>query len=415
MLSFDPETGITAESVEDVRSRVRQEWINAFKTDNAPELNTDASTPQGQLIDSQTAAIVQKDSELLYIANQFNPLTAEGMWQDALAQIYFISRQPAIASTAECVCRGRAGTVIQAGAVIESVTDGTQWKCSQGGTIPDEGQTVLTFECTRAGAVAAASQTLAKIVTVIPGWDEVYNPEAATTGREAENQGAFEARRFQSVALNSRSALASVYGRVGQVTGVISLYVIDNKQDVPIQQDGVTLIPHSVFVSVTGGDDHDVAEAIYNSISAGCAFNGNTSVEITDPYTGAQNVVKFDRPDNISLGVRVTLRQSDDLPSNVVQLVRNAVSANFYGTSGEMQGGEPLLRVMQGDDLYSSRFYSSIVNAGVNYILSVEVSDDLTDEDAWGQMVHVPINKNPELPTDNIKVEIVEASPTEQA
>ena len=91
MLQFDPQTGFSVDDVETVREQVRQEWINAFKAENTPELDTEPETPAGQLIDSQTASIVQKDSEILYLANQMNPLTAEGVFQDALGQIYFIT------------------------------------------------------------------------------------------------------------------------------------------------------------------------------------------------------------------------------------------------------------------------------------------------------------------------------------
>lgn len=407
MLQFDPSTGLVADEVETVRQRVRDEWISAFTSTDAPALNTDPSTPQGQLIDSQTAAIVQKDSEILYLSSQFNPLTAEGIYQDALAQIYFITRQPAIASTALCTCTGRQGTTIRQGSIIESVTDRTQWRCLQDGTIPQEGTIDLRFECTQTGPIAAAAQTLSHIVTVTAGWDTVTNSEPAVAGRDEENQGAFEARRYQSVALNSRSAVASVYGRVGQVEGVLSLYVTDNRKDIAVEIDGVTLKPHSIFVSVTGGEDYDIAKAIYDSCSAGCDFNGNTTVTVVDDVTAAENEVTFDRPENIQVGVQVTLQESPDLPSNAAALVRDAVFANFYGTSGEIQGGQPLLRVSQGDDVFSSRFYPSIVNAGINYILGVELAIlPAEGEPGWAQVIHVPINQNPVLAKENITVTI---------
>lgn len=406
MSRFDPTLGMVADSVETVRNTVRTQWQNAFNDPDLPALNVDPSTPQGQLIDSQTAAIVEKDTQLLYLSTQFNPLTAEGIWQDALAQIYFITRQPAIASSAMCLCTGRQGTTIQQGAIIESVTDGTQWACTESGTIPAEGQITLPFSCIQTGPIAAAAQTLAHIVTVTPGWDTVTNLEPATTGRDQENQAEFEARRYRSVALNSRSAVASVYGRVGQVPGVLAVYVIDNKGDEPKTIDGVTLAPHSIFVSATGGTDEEIAQAIYESCSAGCAYNGNTSVTVTDTITGAMQAVTFNRPDNLQVKIRVTLQEGANLPANAEQLAKDAVFNNFYGTSGEMQAGEPLLRVSQGDDLYSSRFYPSIVNAGIDYILSVEISTELTP-DEWAQVIHIPIDKNPVLSESAIEVVIV--------
>lgn len=409
MSSFDSSLGMVVDDVETVRASVQEAWQQAFSDVDTPALNVDASTPQGQLIDSQTAAIVDKDNQILYLSNMFNPLTAEGVWQDALAQIYFITRQSAIASSAVCTCTGRKGTVIEAGAIIENVDTAEQWQCVEAVTIPTGGMVEATFQCTETGAIEAAPGTLTKIVTVIAGWDAVTNSEAAIVGQDQENQGAFEARRYKSVALNSRSACASIYSRVGQVEGVLSLYVNDNKSDDPVEIDGVTLVPHSVFVSVTGGTDKDVAKAIYNTVSAGCAFNGETEVEVTDDVTGSINTIKFNRPENLDVAVKVTLRQSDDLAADAETVVRDAVYANFYGTANETQGGLPLTRVSQGDDLYASRFYPSIVNAGVNYILSIEVSDDPENDESWAAMVHIPINYTPVLNTYNITVDIVEA------
>ena len=87
MLHFDPRTGLYADEIQDVRRTVQQDWIAAFRRDGRPELNVEPETPAGQLVDSQTAAIVDKDNEVLFLANQFNPETAEGIWQDALAKI----------------------------------------------------------------------------------------------------------------------------------------------------------------------------------------------------------------------------------------------------------------------------------------------------------------------------------------
>lgn len=66
----------------------------------------------GQLITSETAIVQDKNSQLLFLANMFNPETATGVYQDALAKIYFLTRQPARSTVVPCVCTGLPGTVI---------------------------------------------------------------------------------------------------------------------------------------------------------------------------------------------------------------------------------------------------------------------------------------------------------------
>ena len=84
MINFDDAAGVYASEVEEVREQVRAVFIEAFKTNGGGIINTDPSTPQGQLIDSITALIVQKDNDILYLANMFNPLKSQGIWQDLL-------------------------------------------------------------------------------------------------------------------------------------------------------------------------------------------------------------------------------------------------------------------------------------------------------------------------------------------
>ena len=140
MLHFDLATGLYPDEVETVREAVRRDWKQAFARDGRPELNTEPETPAGQLIDSQTAAIVDKDNEVLFLANQFNPLTAEGIWQDALGKIYFLTRKVAQTSEALCLCTGLAGTTITQGSRIKSSADGLEWSCVETVTIPKIGR-----------------------------------------------------------------------------------------------------------------------------------------------------------------------------------------------------------------------------------------------------------------------------------
>lgn len=78
-------------------------WQAAFNN----KLNPDPATPQGQLMASIAAIVQDRNNQLLFLANQFNPATASGVWQDALASIYFLDRQPALATVVRRAPRGR--------------------------------------------------------------------------------------------------------------------------------------------------------------------------------------------------------------------------------------------------------------------------------------------------------------------
>ena len=403
-LTFDPQTGFSADDVSDVRAAVAQAWKQAFRSDNTAELNTEPETPAGQIIDSQTASITQKDSELLYLANMLNPLKATGIFQDALGEIYYIRRKPAIASSAVIKCTGLPGTVIPVSAQIMSTADDTVWQNTEAQTIGSDGTCECVFECQSAGLISAAAGTLSRINTMVAGWDTAVNEAAAVVGQNAETQGAFEARRYASVGLNSRGTITAVYARVANCANVVSCIVRENKTNVPIEIDGYYLKAHSVFVSVVGGSDEDIAEAIYNSCSAGCDYNGNTTVAVTDSATKAVENVIFYRPEEFDVYVKVTLQGKDSLPDEYEKTVKSAVYNNFYGESTATIGGDPILRVVAGDTVLASRFIPSVLDSGIAQVVRILVS---TDGQSWSETAYMPITGNPTLTADRISVEVL--------
>lgn len=403
MLHFDETTGFYVDEVSDVRSDVASAWRQAFSREGDPVLNTEPETPAGQLIDSQTAAVVEKDSELLYLCNQFDPRKSSGVFQDALGQIYFLTRKAAVPSQAVITVTGLPGTVIPVASQIRSTADDTLWACTEAVTIPAEGTTTVTFACTTTGAISAAAGTLTRIVTVTAGWDTAVNLSAATVGNPAESRGAFESRRYASVALNSRSTAAAIYARILQISDVVSCYVTQNRTNAVQVIDGYSLKPHSVYVAVVGGDDDDIAQALYDTVSAGCDYNGNTEVEITDPYTGAVETVAFNRPAEMDVYLKVTLVADTALTSQQVTSIKTALYNNFYGLdSSIVLDDQPIPRVTMNTVIYASRFPVSLYNLGYNNVLEVKVRKN--EDDPWSDSIRATLNDDPVLLTDNITI-----------
>ena len=405
MLIFNEKTGFSVQEPQEVREEIAQSWINAFKSDDTPDINTAPETPQGQIIDAETLAITQKDAELAFLANMFNPKTARGIWQDALAEIYFIKRKKAVNSRCYCVLTGLNGTVIEKGSKIQSSADGTYWDLLEDVTIQNNSSVTALFECESEGAVIASPNTLTKIITTVAGWDTVNNIQSAIVGSLEESQQAFEKRRYDSVALNSVGTTASVFSRVNQIDDVVGCYVVDNKTNVNKIIDEYLLKPHSIYVAVIGGSNQDIAEAIYRSLSAGCDYNGNTQVTVVDPHTHAKEKVTFMRPTPQNVYIKVNVFDKD-LPDDYENLIKNAVITNFYGQDEQIEiAGEAVTRAIMGQDIYASRFLPSILNKNISSLLSVQIS---LDNQTFSDYVHIKIDKEPYIDESNITVNLIE-------
>lgn len=401
MLHFDPAIGFYADEIEDVRSDVASAWRTAFASSTDVPLNTDPESPAGQLVDSQTSSIVEKDTELLYLCNQFDPAKNEGVFQDAIARIYFLTRKGAVPSSAVITVTGLPGTVIPINAQVQSTADDTLWQNSAAFTIGVDGTAIGTFYCLTSGSIDALPGTLTQIVTVVAGWDTATNAHAATPGTLAENRGAFEQRRYESVALNSRGTAASVYARIMQLKNVIGCVVRENKTNVPKVIDGITLSPHSVYVCVLGGSDGDIATAMYRTVSAGCDTNGTTTYLVEDDSTGIKEPIHFQRPTDVDVTIRLTFPNAADLSADSKQAIQEAVYANFYGEDPTVVDGNILSRPIMGDTIYAPRFAISVQNAGYTDLLDVDVAKV---GGAWADSLQINIDENPVLNLSDIVI-----------
>ena len=394
------ETGITAEETSVIRANIAQEWKNAFADPTLPELDTNAETPAGQLIDGETALASEKDNELIFLSNQFNPKNAVGAWQDALGAIYFISRKIALPTYVTCQAEGAYGTVIPYGAIVQD-TNGYTFMNTAPATINASGQATLIVRCTEMGAVEVTSGSVNKIVTTVPGWDRVTNAAAGVTGREVESQAAFESRRVQSVAKNAHGSVASVFGAIADINDVTALLILENTGNTDKTEKGVTIAGHSVYISVYGGADNEIAKAIYNKIDAGCGTNGNTMVSynpVSDDATQPDMLYSYyiERPTAVSTGIVVTV--ADEQTTTLTNAIKEAVVNNFNGNSGYR-------RVKMGDTLYASRFYADVIKAGVTKLETIQIKYPLSATAA--DSVNVDADEIPTISVDDVTVTYV--------
>ena len=403
LLSFDPQVGMVAPETAVLRDAVASNWEQAFNTgDGSPTLDTEAATPAGQLVDSEAAILAQINAELLYLFSMINPRLAEGVWQDAIGYIYFLTRKIAQPTLTTCTCTGLQGTVIPVGAQIQS-DDGTRYECVNAVTIPSSGHVDALFQCLEAGPVECPAGTLNSIVTVIPGWDTVANAAAGSTGRNRESQVDFENRRRESVAKNSHGAVGSLQGALWDVDGVVDCRVLENDEDDPVVKHGITIPGHSIAACIYGGADADIAETIYLKKDAGCGTMGNYYVSHTaEDFGGAVYSYRIVRPTPKDVQIRVTINRTELTPSDVVQRIKSAVVADFLGED-PVSGNA---RVGLASTVYASRFSVPVVKtAGVQDLVGIAIR---LGSGAWGSSIVIDGLTEPVIDESDVIVVIEE-------
>lgn len=402
LLDFDEQTGqLTAPETSTIRSKVAADFVAAFNTgDGSPDLDTEAATPAGQLVDAVTAYIAQANSEIMYVANQFNPLTAEGVFQDAIGAIYFITRKLAQPTSVLCVCYGLQGTVVPAGAIVQD-EDGNRYAATANITIQADGTATGQFDCTIPGPVDCPANTVTSIVTVIAGWDSVTNPSSGVTGRLQESQSDFEKRRFNSVAANAQGSALALQGALDALDGVVDCLVMENATSASTTVSGVTIPAHSVAISIYGGTDSDIAETIYQKKSAGCGTTGGTQVTYTDQETQATHTFNIIRPTTQDVSVVVNVDYSLALSATYIQDIKDAILADFNGENTDSGN----TRIGMGQTVYASRFTTAVlITAGVRSLKSITIA---LNGGAASDSILIPGNVQPVMSESDITVNAI--------
>lgn len=99
---------------------------------------------------------------------------------------------------------------------------------------------------------------------------------------------------------------------------------------------GISMKKNSIYTCVAGGTDLDVAAALLENKSSGCAWNGNNSISIIEPASGQSYGVQFDRPAIVSYLVRVTTTNGN--AANIQQVILDWAAGNLNGFTGNVVG-----------------------------------------------------------------------------
>lgn len=394
-------TGVIVPQSSAVLTGVLDDLNNAF----GGNLNiTTAATPQGYLGENLTYYLTNSNALMAYLLTQFDPQTAEGRWQDAIGRLYYLTRKAPTSTSVICELIGQPNATLSAGA---QATDGTYiYQLTGDVTFSSGGLATGNFENLTAGSIPCPANTLNKISTAQFGWDAINNATAGTNGSDIENRYEFEIRRQESVAINSKGTLDAVRASVFAVDGVIDVYGYENPTS-STESVGITnynVLPHSLYICAVGGNDADIANAIFVKKSAGCNTNGNTTVIVPDSGSGLipapTYTIKFQRPTQLPIYFLVKIGNTAILPTDYAGKIKTAIQTAFNGDDGN--GG-----VRIGADLYASRFYADIIAISPNLRLVSVLMSTSSGSTPTQSELSIGIDQIPTLDIANITVVLV--------
>lgn len=390
-------TGVIVADTGTLLDIVQTEFKNAFGED----LIVTPDTPQGVLITGETAARVAVVNNNAALANQINPNISGGVFLDAICALTGLQRLAATPTTVTATISGVSGTVIPEGSRAQTQAQAV-FRTTGAVTIGGGGTVSADFESVDLGPVVCDAGDLTQIVDGILGWESVNNTDAALQGTNTQSDQSLRAERKVTLAGQGVSLPEAIVSGLYETPGVKSLSFRENVKSTTQTIDGVSMVPHSIFVCVQGGTDTDVATTLLETKSGGCDWNGNTSVNVTEPSSGQIYPVKFSRPETVPFKVRTTVSVVSSLidPATVVpQAILNYVNGGLEGEQG----------LIVGQDVSAFELAGAITTQypGI-YVSILEISPITTTGDDWGtSAIPISIEQVATLTAGDIEVTVV--------
>ena len=224
--------------------------------------------------------------------------------------------------------------------------------------------TPAEFISIETGDIEAPTGSITVIVTTVAGLSEVYNFDDAISGSDIENDAEYRNRIKLEIKALGGGNLEAIVARMFEVEDVTAVKGFEN---VSILTDGEGRPPKSIEILIIGGADADIANKLWYVKGGGIETYGSTSV-IVDDSQGEPQTIKFSRPDETYIWIRVALTlsgtgdefQSDGIPTKENNLL---LVGRTFGI---------------GDDIIIQRFYCPVYSVSGIESAVVELSQTAT-------------------------------------
>lgn len=322
------DNGFTRPSQSELVSNLTSKWLELFGSDS----DTSEHSVAGVFIRllAYFLNLLYQLAEVVYNSQFIS--TATGVSLERLASNYGLYRNPATQAIAELNFTGTPGFVIQAGALFKTA-DGLQFQLAANVILSSAGTGSEYAYAVDTGAQYNVAQDAIK-------YQVEPTSDIFTVGNKAVNNGADPetdkelANRIR-IANDTRPS-SPENGIISAVMAVPSVKTVQVVQNNTMEVDQYNNPPKTIHVYVDGGDETKVADALFNSVSAGVQTVGTIQKQMTDSAGFSGNIIAFDFAQKDTLFVNISATTNLNFETTGVQQIRDAV--NSYLSTVPMGG-----------------------------------------------------------------------------
>lgn len=350
------------------------------------DIDLSSDTMDGQHISLFAEAIADLDelAELVWLS--FDPDLAFGNSLSRLVKINGIERSQGAYSVVNLTLSGTPLTLVPNGSIVSNANGTVEVYTTDDVRIDETGTAVVTAMPSEMGAISAGFNTLTVIKSPLFGWSSVTNAAAMTVGKIRESDQALRTRRRGSVSKGSRNMTDALWAKLSDLSGVIDVSVLENEKSI---EDSRGLPPHSIHVVIAGGDASEIAQTIWTSKTGGTGVAGTESHIVFDEV-GGEHVVKFSRPVDASINIKVFITPLSGYSFSTESLVKNVLVSYLQETIGV------------GGSIINSALYSPLNEIGGFAIDRIEMAKD--GDPLAEKSIYLDFNERLVISTTDIEV-----------
>lgn len=188
------------------------------------------------------------------------------------------------------------------------------------------GENSIEVQAEKIGKVDLTPNTITEIITVTAGVLSVINSTAPSIGVNEESDEELKIRKTLTLSSRSKGFLESTVSLLFENRNITDVQAVENDEN---SASGEGVPPHSIWIIAEGGGDTEIADAIYRTRAAGIGTKGSESVTISKPNIEPV-VIKFDRPEEINLYVKMKVQDKKGINFNIINLKNSLVKNLTY-------------------------------------------------------------------------------------
>ena len=349
--------------------------------------------PEGIIDNIATSTAFQEMSlqdQIAFLAKQFDPETAEGVWQDKLYERINVYRLQATKTVFTKGILGIAGYQGTAGSItIRNEATGDEFTNINTYTIEDSGTVNVDFECVITGVITVNA---ADIFQIVEAPDEVTgvssdNATDIAAGRERESDDDFRIRFRTAKAINAKATRNANEANLSKyVDNIAFLRIIDKKTDNAYEAGTLKIIAkHNTT-------DQNFAKAIFDTVADGIDLLGDNSAVVTD-NAGQSVTINWQNAADIAIDIQGTITVRDGYYPNTVitkakQNILKYIQERVFGLQSIIYATEFIIPIYQTE--------------GVDAVIGVQIKEH--SESTFVDNITLELDEVPQFTLENINL-----------